>query len=97
MTKGQCYDLWMALGPRQQLPLNSRPEIGSMRLSVQFKQNFIYSSEVYEPLKALLYSSLKMKVKQIRQVLLSGHQSFHRILHLHRYFGLVKFVRTEIP
>ena len=96
MIKGQRYDLWMALGPRQQLPLNSRSEIGSMRLSVQFKQNFIYSSEVYEPLKALLYSSLKMKVKQIRQML-SGHQSFHRILHLHRYFGLVKCVRTEIP
>lgn len=65
MTKGQLYDVWMALGPRQELSLNPRPDIGSMRLSIQFKQNFIYSSEVYEPLKALLYSSLKMKVNCI--------------------------------
>ena len=63
MTKGQLYDLWMALSPRQGLPSSSHPDIGSMRVNVQFKQNFIYSSEVYEPLKALLYCSLKMKVK----------------------------------
>ena len=63
MTQGQVYDFWMALGPRQGLPSSPHADIGSMRLSVQFKQNFIYSSEVYEPLKALLYCSLKMKVK----------------------------------
>ena len=62
MAKGQLYDLWMALGPRQELPSSPRSDIGSIRLSVRFKQNFIYSSEVYEPLKALLYSSLKIKV-----------------------------------
>lgn len=63
MNKGQLYDVWMALGPRQELPSSPRADIGSMRLSIQYRQNFIYSSEVYEPLKALLYSSLKMKVK----------------------------------
>ena len=63
MANGQLYDFWMALGPRQDLPSSSHTDIGSMRLSVQFKQNFIYSSEVYEPLKALLFCSLKMKVK----------------------------------
>lgn len=63
MAKGQVYDLWMALGPRQGLlPSSPRSDIGSVRLRVQFKQNFIYSSEVYEPLKALLYGSLKIKV-----------------------------------
>lgn len=63
MAKGQVYDLWMALGPRQgPLPSSPRSDIGSVRLRVQFKQNFIYSSEVYEPLKALLYGSLKIKV-----------------------------------
>lgn len=63
MRKGQLYDLWMVLGPRQEL--SSSADNGSMRLSVQFKENFIYSSEVYEPLKALLYSSLNMKVSGI--------------------------------
>ena len=66
MAKGQVYDLWMALGPRQgpssSSPRGLRGDIGSIRLRVQFKQNFIYSSEVYEPLKALLYGSLKIKV-----------------------------------
>jgi len=62
MIEGQLYDLWMVLGPRQELPSNHRGDVGSIRLSVQFKQNFIYNSEVYEPLKALLYSSLNMKV-----------------------------------
>ena len=61
MAKGQLYDLWMALGPRQELS-SPRTDIGSIRLSVRFKQNFIYNSEVYEPLNALLYSSLKIKV-----------------------------------
>lgn len=62
MIKGQLYDIWMALGPRQNLLSNPCGDIGSIRLSVQFKQNFIYSSEIYEPLKALLYNSLNMKV-----------------------------------
>ena len=65
MIKGQLYNLWMALGPRQELPSNPHGDIGSIRLSVQFKQNSIYNSEVYEPLKALLYKSLNMKVNYI--------------------------------
>ena len=64
MVKREVYDVWMMLGPRQKLLSNTHSDIGSIRLSIQFKHNFIYSSEVYEPLKVLLYSSLKMKVNE---------------------------------
>jgi len=64
MVKGEVYDVWMALGPRQELLSSAHNDIGSVRLCIQFKHNFIYSSEVYEPLKAFLYSSLKMKVNE---------------------------------
>ncbi|XP_065887330.1 ras GTPase-activating protein 3-like [Dysidea avara] len=61
MVPGELYDVWVALVPRQETPTSPRAEIGSIRLTLQYRQNFIYSSEVYEPLKALLFSSLKMK------------------------------------
>ena len=64
MVKGEVYNVWMTLGPRQELLSSAYTDIGSVRLSIQFKHNFIYSSEVYEPLKVLLYSSLKMKVNE---------------------------------
>ena len=62
MVPGELYDVWVALGPT---PTSPRAEIGSIRVSVQYRQNFIYSSEVYEPLKDLLFSSLKMKVSEL--------------------------------
>jgi len=70
MVPGELYDVWVALGPRQETPTSPRAEIGSIRLTLQYRQNFIYSSEVYEPLKALLFSSLKMKVSEMLETLI---------------------------
>ena len=64
VDSSRAYHGWFQLSPRPRESQPALPEmdLGSIRMSVRYSQNFIYHLDVYGPLQSLLMQSLEAEV-----------------------------------
>ena len=68
IDSSRAYHGWFQLSPRpreglREGPGGERVELGSVRLSVSYSEDYIYPLEVYKPLQSLLLQSLETQVR----------------------------------
>ena len=67
VDSSRAYHGWFQLSPRpreSQPALPEKLDLGSIRMSVRYSQNFIYHLDVYGPLQSLLIQSLEAEVRR---------------------------------